>query len=488
MEKNKLKILMVSPEAVPYIKSGGLADAVGALAETLARAGHEVGVVLPLYSAIDYTKNKLEPFHSPMEVYTGESRELCAVHRSISSSGVNYYFIEYNAFYSRDGIYHDPDFKDFTDNAKRYAFLSGAALKLCLDIGFKPDIVHAHDWQGAAAMAYLKIWYHSDPILSSAKGFLTIHNLGHQGVYPVENYNYLGFGWENFTSDKYEDHGRINLLKGGMFFADAVNTVSPNYARETLYGGMDEGLGNFLHSKGNKYFGILNGADYSEWDPSTDKFLPANYSSEDLAGKRICKEKLQDEFKLKRHADVPIIGVVGRFAYQKGIDVIASVIDGILQNMEIQFVILGTGDKSLEHFFGDLPKRWPGKAGSYIGYSNELAHLIEAGSDLFLMPSRYEPCGLNQIYSLRYGTLPIVRDTGGLTDTVEQYIEADGSGTGFLFKDLNSTSLYFTVGWAISTYYDRKNHMSKMIQSAMAKNFSWEKAAEEYLRAYRGIL
>lgn len=478
---------MIAPEAVPYVKTGGLADAVGALAETLSKKGEEVSVVLPLYSSVDYNAGGLKLFHAPMEVFMGNTREFCAVHRARSESGVNYYFIEHNHYYHRDGIYHDSAFKDYADNAKRYAFLSSAALKLCRDIKFSPDILHSHDWQGAPAMGYLKVWYKDDPAFKDTRGLLTIHNLGHQGIYPSEDYSYTGLGWDNFIPDIYEDFGRMNLLKGGIFFADAVNTVSPNYASETLYGGMDEGLGNYLRRSADKYFGILNGADYSEWDPYTDELIPARYAPKDLSGKRRCKEVLQDKMLLKREPGVPVIGVISRFAHQKGIDVIASVIDSILRDMAVQFVILGAGDKSLENFFGELPKRWPGRAGSYIGYSNELAHLIEAGSDFFLMPSRYEPCGLNQIYSLRYGTLPIVRETGGLSDTVRQYNESDAAGTGFRFRDLNSPALYFTVGWAVSTYYDRPKDMQKMLLRAMKEDFSWEKASENYLNAYRGL-
>ncbi len=317
---------------------------------------------------------------------------------------------------------------------------------------------------------------------------LTIHNIAYQGVYDARDYSYLGLQWGNFTADKFEDHGKINFLKGGIRYADVVNTVSPTYARETLTPEGGHGLAPYLNDKGENYVGILNGADYRLWDPGTDRLIPKNYTVEDLSGKAICKRQLQQRFLLEVNSSIPVIGVVSRLAAQKGLDLLAQSIERIVDSMLVQFVILGAGDKELSHYFGTLPARYPGRIGSYIGYNEEVSHWIEAGSDFFLMPSLFEPCGLNQIYSLRYGTLPIVRATGGLEDTVQQYQESDGSGTGFKFWEASPSALYFTVGWAVSTFFDRKGHMDEMIRLAMKQDFSWERSAGQYELLYEQAL
>lgn len=481
---SKLRIVMIASECVPFAKTGGLADVVGALPQALMALGHQVIVVLPKYRVIDTARYDIRPFLAPMGVWMGTVEEWCAVHAT-KMDGVPVYFIESNKYFDRDGLYHDADFNDFSDNPRRFAFLTRAALQLCKDIGFTPDIVHAHDWQTALAAAYLKIWHWNDPVLGNAASVLTIHNIGYQGVYGAEHYDYIGLQWGNFTADKFEDHGRINFLKGGIVYADMVNTVSPTYADETRTPEYAYGLAPYLNNKGPNYVGILNGVDYSQWNPAVDPLIPARYSAEDLRGKAICKEALQRQFLLEVAPDIPIIGVVSRLVDQKGLDLLAAAIEGIVQAMRVQFVILGSGDKGLETYYGSLPARYPGRIGSYIGYSNPLAHLIEAGSDFFIMPSRYEPCGLNQIYSLKYGTLPIVRATGGLNDTVIQYDEATGNGTGFKFWEPSANAIYYTVGWAVSTYYDRPHHIQQMIQAAMAQNFSWEQSAKAYEDVYR---
>jgi len=478
-----VNILMLSSECVPYAKTGGLADVVGALPKALRQLGHQSMVVLPLYSSIDRVRLKIEPVLSPMGVWMGDRQEWCAVHRA-DMDGVPVYFIEFEQYFNRWGLYHDAAFRDYADNARRFAFLTRAGLQLCKDLGFKPDIVHAHDWQTALAAAYLKIWHWDDPILGQAASVLTIHNLAYQGVYPATDFAYRGLRWDNFTPDKLEAHGAINFLKGGIVYADAVNTVSPNYARETKAPAGGCGLAPFLNGKGERYRGILNGADYQSWDPAHDLHLPANYDAADLNGKAVCKRKLQQRFGLAESPRVPILGVVSRFVGQKGLDLLAATCDELLRSMQVQLAILGSGEKDLEHYFGGLAARYPGRVGTHIGYDEALSRWITAGSDFFIMPSRYEPCGLNQIYSLRYGTLPIVRATGGLDDTIEQYDETHGTGTGFKFWDPSASALYYTIGWAVSTYYDRPAHHQAMIQQAMAQDFSWERSAADYVRLY----
>jgi starch synthase len=413
----------------------------------------------------------------------GNAEEWCAVDAA-ENEGVPVYFIDAEKYYARPGLYHDAEFNDYADNPRRFGFLTRAGLQLCRDIGFAPDIVHVHDWHTALAPAYLKIWHWNDPILGGAASVLTIHNLAYQGQYTTESYDYLGLQWSNFTPDKFEDHGAINFLKGGIQYADMVTTVSPTYANETRTPELGYGLAPYLSDKGPNYIGILNGVDYSQWDPASDRLIPAHYSPADLSGKAACKRELQRRFGLDENPGVPIVGVVSRLAGQKGLDLLALAIEPLMRDMLVQFVILGSGDKSLEAFYSQLPARYPGRIGSYIGYNNEVAHWIEAGADFFIMPSIYEPCGLNQMYSLKYGTLPIVRATGGLDDSVQQYDEASGSGTGFKFYEPSASAIYYAVGWAVSTYFDRQPHMRQLILSAMAQNFSWERSAQEYLAAY----
>ncbi len=478
-----MKIMMIASECVPYAKTGGLADVVGALPIALRALGHEVIVVMPKYGSINTAKYQIAPFLNQMCVWMGNAEEWCAV-RTTTMDGVPVYFIEADKYFARPGLYHDDAFNDYGDNPRRFAFLTRAALQLARDMGFDADIVHAHDWQTALAAAYLKVWHWNDPTIGKAASVLTIHNVGYQGKYGAEHYDYIGLQWGNFTPDKLEDHGSVNFLKGGIQYADLVTTVSPTYADETRTPEYAHGMAPYLNDRGDNYIGILNGVDYTQWNPATDKLIPARYSAADLSGKAVCKLELQKRFLLDTDPDIPIVGVVSRFADQKGLDLLASSIEAIVNTMKVQFIILGSGDKGLEGFYGGLPARYGGRIGSYIGYDNALAHWIEAGSDFFIMPSRYEPCGLNQIYSLKYGTLPIVRNTGGLADTVEQYDEATGTGTGFKFWEPSAHAVYYAVGWVVSTYYDRRPHIVKMIQKAMAQDFSWKESARAYLAAY----
>lgn len=484
---SSLKVVHIAAECVPFAKTGGLADVAGALPKALNGLGHEAIVVMPKYALIDYDVQGLNMSLNPMGVWMGNMEEWCAVHRS-DKGGAPVYFIEANKYFDRYGLYHDADFHDYRDNPRRFGFLTRAALQLCKDIGFKPDIVHAHDWHTALAPAYLKIWDWNDAVLGKAASVLSIHNIAYQGVYSTESYDYLGLQWGNFVSRKFEDHGQINFLKGGIVYADMVTTVSPTYARETRTPELGYGLAPYLNDRGSDYVGILNGTDYDVWNPATDRLIPAQYSPNDLSGKAKCKQELQKRFLLEVNPDIPVVGVVSRLVSQKGLDLLAQTIESIVDHMTVQFVILGSGDKALESYYGALPARYPGRVGSYIGYNNQLSHWIEAGADFFIMPSIYEPCGLNQMYSLKYGTLPIVRATGGLDDSVQQYDERTGSGTGFKFWDVSAGAVYYTVGWAVSTYFDRKAHMRQMIQAAMAQDFSWEQSARQYEKVYEQAL
>jgi len=482
-----MNILMIASECVPFVKTGGLADVVGALPKQLRQQGHDVRVVLPRYSQINSERFGLQMALGSMGVWMGDTQEWCTV-LATEQDGVPVYFIEFQRYFDRWGLYHDAEFNDYLDNPRRFGFLTRAGLQLCRDIGFKPDIVHSHDWQTALSAAYLKIWDWNDPVLGGAASVLTIHNAAYQGVYDARDYPYLGLQWGNFTSDKFEDHGRMNFLKGGVVYTDMVNTVSPTYARETRTPEGGYGLAPYLTNKGDRYVGILNGADYNDWNPATARRIPQRYTPTDLSGKAVCKSELQRRFMLDIKSDIPIVGIVSRLVSQKGLDLLAQTIETIVNQMLVQFVVLGSGDKGLEWFYGGLPARYPGRIGSYIGYHDELAHWIEAGADFFLMPSYNEPCGLNQIYSLKYGTLPIVRATGGLDDTVDQYDERTGAGTGFKFSEASPRAIYYTVGWAVSTYFDRPAHIESLRANAMAQDFSWERSARAYEQMYERAL
>ena len=479
-----LRIAVLGSEAVPFIKSGGLADVVGALPKVLRRRGHEVIVVLPKCQGTNFGRSRVRRALSPLGVWMGTCEEWCAAD-VVALSGVRFYFIECQKYFDRPGIYHDSELKDYGDNGRRFGFFTRAALQLCRDICFQPDIVHAHDWQTALAPAYLKLWHWEDPVLADAASVLTIHNIAHQGKYPASDLDYLGLQRRNFTPEIFEDFGDVNFLKGGIHFADLVTTVSPTYRDETLGSVGGHGLGPVLADRGNSYRGIINGVDYSHWNPDTDRLIPARYGPRRLAAKAECKAALQARLHLEVADDIPVIGVVGRLADQKGFDLLAGCIEQVLATMRVQFAILGSGQKELEWFFGPLPERYPGRVGAYIGFHEELAHWIEAGSDFVLMPSRFEPCGLNQIYALKYGTLPIVRATGGLNDTVRQYDRRrGGTGNGFKFDEPTPDAVRDAIGWAVATWFDRPKHITRMVRRAMAEDFSWDRSAALYETAY----
>jgi starch synthase len=477
-----LNIAFVSSECAPFVKTGGLGDVVGALPKSLNRLGHDARVFLPLYASINREKWGLENIGQACIHMGGGEENWVGIWRTLYE-GVTIYFIEFDKFYGRPGVYGNPE--EYADNAFRFALLPKAAMQLCKDFNWIPDVFHVHDWASALGAVFLKTWDRFGSPLSNTASVLTIHNIGYQGIFHANALNYFGVGADLFNPSVLEDNGRLNLLKAGIHFADAITTVSPTHAHEILEPAGGMGLAPYLNGRRGDVSGILNGVDYDDWNPETDKHLPATYSSDDLSGKLLCKAVLQERFGLAFDPKTPVFGIVSRFASQKGFDLIKAALPLALENMKIQVVVLGTGDKETELFFHEMTRRYPGKMGSYIGFSVEMSHLIEAGSDFFLMPSIYEPCGLNQSYSMRYGTLPIVRATGGLDDTVHNYDEQTGAGTGFKFWDIDSMALYYCIGWAVSTWYDRPQHIEKLRKQAMAQEFLWSDSAQEYLRVYR---
>jgi starch synthase len=480
----KFNILIIASEMEPYAKAGGLADVASSLAHALKDRGHDVRVVIPKYRQIDTSRLALNEAVQPMGVWMGNTEEWCAAYMSIDSCGVPVYFIDHSLYFQREGLYHNHLMHDYDDNPVRFGFFSRASLQLCKDIGFKPDIVHVNDWQSALATAYLKIWHWNDTTLGTAASVLTIHNIAYQGIYSKHHMDYLGLGWHNFTEEKMETFDRINLLKAGIYYADMITTVSPTFAKDIIspHGGF--GLAPYLSNRSQHLFGIVNGIDTNIWNPQADELIPHNYSSSNLRGKSLCKKALQKLFHLNVDHSIPVIGIIGRFVEQKGFHILAQSICGILDTMNVQFAILGSGEHDLQNFFIDLPSRYRGKAGSFIGFDNERAHLIEAGADFFLMPSIFEPCGLNQLYSQRYGTIPIVRATGGLNDTVENFNEQTGSGSGFKFNDPTADALYHTVKWALSIYEKKPSQFKAMIKRVMELDLSWKKSAQSYENIY----
>ncbi len=455
-----------------------------ALPRALHRSGVDARVVMPLYGSIDRERHRIQPLLESACVHMGTDEEWYAVHTT-SMEGVPVYFLEHDGHFDRPGLYHDPG-GEYGDNPFRFAFLSRAALQVARDIGFEPDVVHANDWQTALAPYYVRIGV--EPRLYGARSVLTIHNIGYQGVYGTHALAYAGIYPEHFHAGGFEAFGALNLLKGGLAWADRITTVSPTYAQEIQGPIGSGGLHDLLRRRSGDLVGILNGIDTASWNPATDPYLAANYDRYSMGGKLVNKRELQRRFALEQRDDVTLLGFIGRFTAQKGVHLLRDVIERVVDTMVCQCVVLGSGEREYESFFGSLPSLRPGKVGTHIGYNEELAHLIEAGCDFFVMPSVYEPCGLNQMYSLVYGSPPIVRATGGLIDTVTSYDQETGEGTGFSFSEISPQALYDTIGWAVSTYYDRPQHLAGMVQRGMAEDFSWERSADRYLELYRSMV
>lgn len=477
-----LKVLHIASECVPFIKTGGLADVVGALPRALARMGCEVRVVLPCYGSVNRDGSTRLPL--ALGVPMGPAEEWGAVLRRVDA-GVETLFLEHDLFYDRPWPYGPPG-GAFDDNLERFVFLSRGALQLCHATGWYPDIVHAHDWHAALACVYLNAVERATP-LGKAAGVLTIHNIDYQGNFPADRMPLTGLGWDHFTFLELEFHGKVSLLKGGIVHATLLTTVSPTYAWEIQSQPLGRGLEGVMRERHDRLVGILNGIDYETWNPEHDPCLAASYSVETRASRSVCKEALQRRMGLAANPGTPLFGTVTRLSWQKGIDVLMEALPRMME-LDVQVVVLGAGDPALEAKVDDLAKRWPGKACGCVGYNEELAHQIYAGSDFFLMPSRFEPGGLGQLYALRYGALPIVRATGGLVDTVRCYDEQKGQGTGFVFNDLTPGSLYDVVGWAAWAYYNRPSHIDAMRAEAMRERFTWEDSARRYLETYRRAL
>ena len=477
-----MKILYVSPEIAPFAKTGGLADVAQALPKAVKELGHDIRAVMPKYLSVadqGLTMERVTPFS--VQMHNGLQG---AVLWQAENGSVPTYFIENEAYFYREEFYGIGDW-NYPDNLERFVFFCKAALECCKAVDFAPDVIHCNDWQTAALPAMLKAAYAAyrrDPFFNPVpKVVYAIHNISYQGRFPEDHWPILSLPRSYYTYD-FEFYGQINLTKSAIHFADAITTVSETYAREIQTTDFGFGLQDVLQRRKENLYGILNGADYQQWSPDTDPYTYGiHYSVDDLSGKRRIKSKLRKEYGLPDTDAVPLIGMTTRFVEQKGIDLVTECAERILQ-LDTQMIVLGSGEQRYHDFFEWLRRSYPDRVGIYIGFNNGLAHRIEAGADIFLMPSLFEPCGLNQIYSLRYGTLPIVRLTGGLADTI-----VDGVN-GFTFFDFTAHFFFDAAQRAIDVYRKHPDRWKQMMITAMGQDFSWEKSAEKYLSVYAKTL
>jgi len=479
-------VLFAASECVPFSKTGGLADVVGALPRALAELGHRATVFLPLYRQTRLADNGVKNAPvviSSITVPFDDRYRFCAVRDGGLLNGVQFYFVDYAPFYDRDALYGTP-LGDYHDNAERFALYCRAVLEASKILG-PPDVFHCHDWQSALVPVMLRTLYEEDPALTGIPTVFTIHNIGYQGVFSPDTLPLLMLPWDLFTITKLEFFGKVNFLKGALTYSDFLTTVSRKYAQEVQTAEYGFGLEGVLHDRASTFAGILNGVDYSEWNPAVDPFIAAHYTPDSLDGKQECRRDLLRRFGLDQSLTAPVIGIVSRFAAQKGFDLIALCADH-LAHEDVVMCVLGSGDKIFEDLFRRLVRQYPARFAVKIGYDNELAHCIEAGSDMFLMPSRYEPCGLNQTYSLKYGTVPIVRATGGLDDTIEPYDVRTGKGTGFKFHEYTPEALLTAIQGALSLY-SKPKEWRKLMLNGMRRDFSWTVSAREYLKVYEKV-
>ncbi len=479
-----LRILMIASEAVPFAKTGGLADVAGALPIALGRLGHDVTLVLPRYRGVEVHGAPI----ASLDLRLGSDRLHARVYETPLGRGARAWLIDAPPLYDREGLYGS-NHTDHPDNPRRFAFLSRAAFEAARTIDYAPDVVHAHDWQGGLASVYLKTHYAHDRLLGGVPSVFTIHNIGYTGTFDPSWLPALDLGWELFRPEALEYWSRISFLKAGINFSAKVTTVSPSYAREILTPQFAYGFEGILAARQADLVGILNGIDADTWNPATDPRIPKAYSSDDLAGKREAKRALLKVYGLPwddEALEEPLIGMVSRMIDQKGLDLIASIAQE-LPAVGARFVVLGTGEPRYEEMWRALANHYPDRVAVKVGFDEPLSHLVEAGADLFLMPSHYEPCGLNQMYSLRYGTLPLVRATGGLDDTVENYDPYSGRGNGFKFWEASGPALLNTLRWALRVF-EHPDVWKRLQRAGMQVDFSWSRSAGEYAQLYMQVL
>lgn len=475
-----MKIVYVSPEVAPFARTGGLGDVAGSLPKSLKKLGQDVSVFMPLYRHVRRGGFGITTTGLSVPVLINDKPVSAPIYNtSLPEAEVPVYFIENNHYYDRDELYVDPsNGQGYVDNCERFVFFSRAVLEAVRALDIRPDVIHVNDWQSAMISAYLKGPYSDDEHFKGTLTVLTIHNLAYQGVFPKEDFRLTGLEAGSCDWRGLEHHGQINFLKAGIVFSDIITTVSKKYAEEIQTEEFGAGLHEVLRERCGDLYGIINGIDYSVWNPEVDGLIPARYGPDNLGGKAICKSYLLEKVGL-RDRNVPLIGMVGRLAVQKGIDLLIGGWEELM-GLGVGLVLLGTGDKGYEEALKSLAARYPGRASVIIGFDNQLSHEIEAGADMFLMPSRYEPCGLNQLYSLKYGTVPVVRRTGGLADTIDPSV-------GFTFEEYSSAEMLKAVRAAVEAYRDRDRWMG-LVRAGMLKDWSWDRSAGLYVKLYRDAL
>ena len=486
-----MRILMVAPEVSPFSKEGGLADVLGSLPPALDALGANVSVISPLYRGVRQAADRAGlPLH-PVEggrftVPVGDARVPAVAWQTVlPDSSATVYFLENDRYYDRDGYYTKPqDNSDYQDNSERFVFLSRGALEMSIALGLEPDVIHAHDWPTGLVPIYVRYTY-AEEFPNTATVF-TIHNIAYQGIFWHWDMNLAGLPWRLFNWKMLEYFGNLSFLKAGLVGADVLTTVSKRYSEEIRTQEQGCGMHGVLQERAEDLFGIVNGIDTDEWDPAGDELIPANYSVQDLAGKAECKRALQGRFAVRQDDRAPLIGMVCRLVDQKGLDLLEDAMPALLA-MGVQLVALGRGDPRYHAFLRQMQSEHADSVGVVLEYDNAAAHLVEAGSDMFLMPSRFEPCGLNQLYSLRYGTVPVVRATGGLADTVTDYTEAGleaGEATGFSFEQYSADALVEAVRRAVAVY-EQPETWRRLMVNGMRQDWSWGRSAREYLDVYR---
>lgn len=485
-----MKILVAASELAPFAKTGGLGDVLGALPKALANLGHEVKTFIPRYGSIDENTYPLEALDWAVDISVDREQTPMSIEvLKDKKSKVESYFIGSETYFDRRELYRDvKTAADYADNDERFIFFNRGVLETIKKIGFKPDVVHVHDWQAGLIPVYLKTSYAEDAFFGGIKTVLTIHNLAYQGQFDKGRFGKLNLpGNLLHAAGPFEFYGKVNFLKAAMIYADKITTVSPRYAVE-IQSSQELGCGleGVLRERSGDLSGILNGVDYMVWSPSRDKSLPYTYHINNLSGKRMNKVELLGAAKLPVREKTPLVGVISRLVDQKGFDLMAQATDGLMK-LNIQMILLGTGEEKYHQLFTDLERRHPEKLRAYLTFDDSLAHRLEAAADIFLMPSRFEPCGLNQMYSLKYGTVPIVREVGGLADTVVDYDPNSGGGTGFVFQEYTPEALLAAVGRAVELF-TRRRAWTKLMKAGMRQNFSWEKSAQKYSELFEQIV
>jgi len=474
----KLNIAVASSEAVPFAKTGGLADVAGSLPAALKAVGCEVTLFIPYHRQIENSGAKIEPAGFDITVPIGKRDITAPVYRS-AHKGVTVYLLRCDEYFDRSYLYGTPE-GDYFDNLERYAFFSRGVLEALKALGAPPDVIHCNDWQTGLIPAYLRHTYGADPFFSKTATVFTIHNMAYQGLFAHNLFELTNLPPALYQPEGLEFWGKVNLLKSGLAYSDILTTVSKGYAREIQTPEHGWGLDGFLARRKHDLHGVLNGVDCDEWDPGSDPMIPANFTDADMKGKAVCRERLLEKFGLKASAETPVIGMVTRLAGQKGVDILLDAMDRLME-LDLAMVIVGSGDRKYQSALEDFATLYPDRLGVKIGFDTPLSHLVEAGADIFLMPSLYEPCGLNQIYSLRYGTVPIVRATGGLDDTVRDYTGKDGNG--FKFEEYSAEALVAKVSEALALFRDRKAWKA-LQKRGMKERFSWDSSARRFVKLY----